>query len=384
MSKIFYLLNLLSFIISEEINQWNYTENILFYTEESYSTSLTPISPSSTSYYIFTSKTEEEEENIFSTEFEQTWEYTNVTLSPESINLYDRKFIIFSENDKKFYYYIRNSKASNLIPYEIDDDPNILRLKGFQLEHTSYFLIALIGTNKIYSYKGGISSISLKKDYTINLKIINIYNTSSSGCYDYIYIYSYINETTTELAKYKYSSTTLNKEFSIIFPVQKLYNITEISKAIDKEYSFLIFSYNKNEKDFYFYSFNYTNPNNVELISFGNKYNFWPFRDAIILNAFFLKDTEYLYYLIIKDGIYNAGVLDVYNNLIIFNIKKDFIQFISIDNTTLIYGINNIVYCACPFKSINQEKCSPSLNINSMIVIYNFDNKVIQVFLYKG
>ena len=129
MPKIFYLLNLLSFIILEEINQWNYTENILFYTEESYSTSLTPISTSSTSYYIITSKTEEEE-NIFSTEFEQTWEYTNVTLSPESINLKNNKYIIIlSENDKKFFYYIRKYRANNLIPYEIENDPNILRLK---------------------------------------------------------------------------------------------------------------------------------------------------------------------------------------------------------------------------------------------------------------
>ena len=378
MSKILYLINLLVFIISEEIYQWNYTENSLFRTEDGFPTSLTSIYPSSTSYYFFIFK-EEEKENLYYTENREMWESINFTIYPISTSLDSNKYLIFGENNKQFYYFIRKTYGNNkLISDEVEDDPNILRLRGFGLSYLSTFIIPLIGTDKIYSYNYDSSGISLISKNSVNSKIINIFTTYYILC-NYIYVYSYKNETITELAKYKYTvfHTLYDEDFRIIFPIKKLYSITEISKAIDNENSFLIFSYNKNEADFYFYYFDYTNSDNVKLRSFGNKYNFWPFRDSQILNAFFLKDTEYLYYLIIKDGKYNAGVLDVYNNLIIFNIKKDFIQFISIDNTTLVYGINDKVYCACPFIDPNLGACPETLNIYSKIVtFYNFKNNV--------
>ena len=127
MSKIFYLLNLFALIISEEINQWNYTENDLFYTTGGISTSLTSISFPSTSYYLFLYKTEEGE-YIYSTEFRQMWDSINVTLSPTPIYLDNDKFIILTENDKKFYYYIRESNENKFIPYEIKEDTNIKRI----------------------------------------------------------------------------------------------------------------------------------------------------------------------------------------------------------------------------------------------------------------
>ena len=381
MLKIFCLLNLLFYIISEEINQWNYTESPLFITQDIISTSLTSISSPSISYYLFTY--EYGNKNfIFSTEQEVEWEAIKSDLSPSSINLDYNNYIIFMKNENKFYYYMR--KSIKLNPYEIEDEPNIIRLKGFKLiSFSKSFLIALIGANKIYYYQYSTSSITLNKKYEFDFKIINIYNVSSSN-YDYIYLYSYINETTTELAKYIISTYNFNKIFSIKLPVKKLYNITEISKAIENEYSLLIFSYNKNETDFYFYYFDYTDSSNVELKSFGNKYNFWPFRDAIILDAYFLKDTEYLYYLIIKDDIYNAGVLDVYNNLIIFNMKKKFIQFISLSNTNLTYGINEKVYSVCPFRTLTPNNCPRIMNNNSIISIYNFENKVYSSFFCTG
>ena len=371
MLKIFYLLNLLVFIISEEINQWKYEEDILFNTSGGNSTSLTSISSSSTSHYFFTYKNNEEE-YIYSTELDYWWEIKNVTFSPSSINLDNYLYLMFTENGNKFYYLIK--KNNKLNPFEIEDDTNIARLKGFKLQYSkTYTLIALIGTNKINYYQYDRLSIKLNQVYSFNFNIINIYGISD--LYDYIYIYSYINENTTELAKYKFYNSNFNKEFSITLPIKKLYNITEVSKALDNEYSFLIFSYIKNGTDFYFYYFDYTDPSNVELKSFGNKYNFLPFRDAVILNAFFLKDTEYLYYLIIKDNLYNTGVLDVYNNLIIFNIKKEFIQFISFEKTNLIYGINEIVYSVCPFKTSYPKECPQNITSNNIIKTFNFVNR---------
>lgn len=383
MSKIFYFLNLLVFIISEEIIQWNCTDDNLFFTSEGIATSLVSVPTSTTSYYIFIYKNNKEE-LFYSTEPELTWESKNVTLSPYSINLDNIRYIIFSENDQKFYYFRRiGILTTKLVSNEISEVQNFLSLKGSGFTHnTDYFLIAFIGTNKAYSYDYSIltSKVSINKRFSFDFNIINIFIPSSSEYdydYDYIYIYSYINETVTELSKYRFLGTSIDKVFSLILPVKKLYSITEISKAIGEKNSFLIFSYNKNEEDFYFYNFNYTNTSNIELTNFGNKYNFWPFRDAKILNAFFLKNTEYLYYLIIKDGIYNAGVLDVFNNLIIFNTKKKYIEFISIDNTTLIYGANTTVYTVCPFKSPSTGKCPKTLNNASIIVTTTkFENKV--------
>jgi hypothetical protein len=140
----------------------------------------------------------------------------------------------------------------------------------------------LIGTKKIYKYQYNTSSIELNTKYQVELIMINIDVISSSSSSDNIYVYSYQNETTTDLAKYIVTRYNFNKMFNITLPVKQLYNVTEISQAIDNENSFLIFSYNKkNKEDFYFYYFDYKNSDNVKLISFGNKYNFVYFRDAI-------------------------------------------------------------------------------------------------------
>ena len=151
MSKIFYLLSLLVFITSEEINQWNYKEDNLFGISGGYPTSLTSISSSSTSQYFFIYKNNKEE-YIYSTEIDYWWDSENVTFSPKSINLDNIMYLIFTENDNKFYYLIKKHKILN--PFEIEDNSNILRLKGFKLQKSSsYFLIAMIGTNKINYYE---------------------------------------------------------------------------------------------------------------------------------------------------------------------------------------------------------------------------------------
>ena len=376
MLKIFYLLNFFVIIISEEINQWNYKESFLFNILGNV-TSLTSISSSKKSNYFSTNKTEKEK-GIYSTEKNYYWNDLYDILSPESINLDNLLYLIFTKNGNKFYYLIREHGILN--SFEVEDDPNIVRLKGFYLYYYEQnVLIAMIGTNKIKYYKYDSLSIELIHTYTfdLNLNIINILGISYSCDFcDFMHIYSYINENTTELVIYQFENSIFKEHLRLTIPVKKLYNITEISYAIENEYSLLIFSYNKNESDFYFYYFDYTSQSEAILRSFGNKYNFYPFRDAIILDAFFLKDTEYLYYLIIKDGLYNAGVLDVYNSLIIFNIKKEFIQFISFEKTNLIYGINGNVYSVCPFNTLNPNNCPQIMTKEIYIRNVDFENNV--------
>ena len=83
-------------------------------------------------------------------------------------------YLIFTENSNKFYYLIKKHKILN--PFEIEDNSNILRLKGFKLQKSpSYILIAMIGTNKINYYEYDSLSIELKQTYLFNYNIRFIY-----------------------------------------------------------------------------------------------------------------------------------------------------------------------------------------------------------------
>jgi hypothetical protein len=148
MLEIFCLLNLLVFITSEEINQWKYSEEILSNVSEGIITSLTSISSSSTPHYLYTYKNEAEED-VYSTEDNfWYWNHKNITFSPSSINLDNQIYLLFLENDNKFYYLVRNYYLLRYI--EVKDDSDIVvRLKGFKLKYSQKFvLIAMIGTKK--------------------------------------------------------------------------------------------------------------------------------------------------------------------------------------------------------------------------------------------
>jgi hypothetical protein len=159
MLKIFYLLNLLVYIISEEINQWKFIETPVFTSKGVNSTSLTSISSPFISYYLFTYNYGKGE-FIYSTEQKEEWGIINATLSPSSINLDNNSYIIFAENGNKFFYY--NRKDKKFSRNEIEDEDNIIRLKGFKsISFNNSFFIALIGTTKIYKYQYNTSSIKL-------------------------------------------------------------------------------------------------------------------------------------------------------------------------------------------------------------------------------
>ena len=73
------------------------------------------------------------------------------------------------------------------------------------------------------------------------------------------------------------------------------------------------------------------------LTQFGNEYNFLAFRNAEIIEAFFLPFADYLYYLIKIENEKYAGVFDIINNIIIYNFKTT-TEFISYQGYYIVYS----------------------------------------------
>ena len=355
MKTIIFLLFLLVKLICGNIDIWTYTERNIYTRADTLMTSLSYISSGSLHYitYIKNSKS-----YFYIVEHNKIIELTeSIIISPLSINLNNKLYMLTLENNNSLYY------VSNDILYKLNyNDTFTTRLRGMEFTSSSIALILLIGTNKIDYYYYYNNNIKLKTTYNLEYKIISFFGVSSYYDSGTVYIYYYMNETKTQFSKYIYTNEKFYDNANIILSNITLYNITEISKTIDNDNSILIFTYNKNDSNFYFYYYDYTDLSKIYLKSYGNKYNFWPFRDAKIINVFFLKNTEYLYYLIQKDNYYNAGVLDMENNLIIFNIQKVLIGFISIRNYNLVYGIGDTIYMVCPFNSKNPATCNPTIN----------------------
>lgn len=355
------LLVLLFIFNSEDITTWTYKELNITLFEDSNITSFLFVS--SFDLHLITYSNNYKNYIYI---IEDNYIYNiSMLLSPFAVNLNNKIYIFFSESDNNLYYNSIENDNLNMISYE---GLNISGLKGMEFYNSNIAFISLLGTNNILYYIYNNNKLELRKSFNFDYKIISFYGNSSTTNIGTAYLYSYINETTTFYAEYKFSNGKFNEISNIIIKDTKILNITEISKALDNDYSLLVFTYNKNDVNFYFYYYDYETEN-AELKSSGNKYNFWPFRGAEIKKVFFLKNTEYLYYLIIKNNIYNAGVLDMANNLVIFNLKEDYIEYISVRNYYLVYGINGTIYFVCPFNSNNPDSCSPTLDNNLYIKI---------------
>ena len=370
MLNIFIIFYFLKIIFCKGLEQWNYTYTEIYNYFNVDSTSFASVT--SKNLHQFITYDQFTYNNIWYLKGSIFWNLNpTFTLSPKAMSFYNSYIFLIIENQN--FYIIINTKNYSIHENSFNET-NIKRLNGMEFYKSNFLLISLIGTNKIYYYYLNDSYSELKIIYESDHKIISFYGESEKQNFGTVYLYSYINETTTLFNKFEYENEKLLEQLNITFYIKELFNITEISKSIDNQESLLIFSYNKNEENFYFYHFDYSNLNDIKLISYGNKYNFWPFRDAIIIKVFFLKNTEYLYYLIKQNNTYNAGVLDIYNNLIIFNLQRDYIEYISFQYNYLIIGYNNSINMICPFESNTATQCSQTLN-NKLYIKISEDKK---------
>ena len=271
----------------------------------------------------------------------------NDKLCPMSYNLYYRIHILFTENN--LIYTNVNSKFKNI---KINDIEDIKSLRGSLVNNYNELIVGFVGTNQMRLYGINDNELETKTTFIIDGKILTFsvvfFNT------DYIYLLYYVNNIYI-LGHYSLSNKNLVNNLNYQLDVE-LYNIAEIYNGFYFSINVLIlFSYNKNENNFVFYLYEYSNENYI-LKKFGNKYNFVPFRNAKIINAFFLPYSEYLIYLIELNKERYAGIVDLINDLIIFNFKTT-TEFISYEAYYLLYGENNNLEKLCPFNNKNPSNC---------------------------
>ena len=276
----------------------------------------------------------------------------NAPLCPLSYTINSGIHILFTDNNSIYTYY--KSKFRKL-------DPSLhgtKYLKGSLINSDSELLVGYIGTDTLISFKKDDNKLEKKKSFTLDgYEIINFYYFTMYN-EDYIYLLQKSNNLLL-FNLYQIFEKKLSLLYNYTFN-EKLNNITEINffySDYEQAMYFLFFSYDENENNFNFYLLEYDNlKNDYNVKISGNKYNFLPFRNAKIIKAFFLPNTEFLIYLIQIGNEKFVGVLDIINQLIIFNFKT-ISEFISFEESFLIYSENNTLYRVCPFNTNDKNNC---------------------------
>jgi len=167
-------------------------------------------------------------------------------------------------------------------------------LKGYLINFYSVFLVAFIGTDNLVIFKNDNNKLAIKNSFNfVGNEIVGLH-AANYNYIDYINlifkkdncyistVYTLFNNVLNMV-----NNDTLNIEFKDNIEIYKIFNNNLVHNYI--------FSFNKNENNFIFYLLEYNSETQkYTLKKFGNKYNFLPFQNAIILNAFFLPNTQFL------------------------------------------------------------------------------------------
>ena len=286
------------------------------------------------------------------------------------LSVYCNNFYILCLEESNFFHYYPNPSSINSTIYVGGEGSKIRLLSA--IFYSNYFIVSIIGTNKVIVYEASdnFQQIYNHSEENCTLESMIQIKFNSQSCY--CLLCKSNNETRLILYNYNgklcfnYSSTDIT-----------LGEITEMSTPISKENNeLLIFSFNKDTNEFYFYHCELLN-DEIKLKSHGNKYTFLPFRNIVILKGIFLPKTELLYYLIQQNNKTYIGVLDIINQIIIYNKEttSSFVSFIDA-NKTLTFGEENGYYSVCPFQTINGSECITSFD--------NFDNIYVVINNIKG
>ena len=286
-------------------------------------------------------------------------------ISPLSFNINSQN-VLFTENNKIFTF--ENSKLKSFNT----DITKFKSLKGILVNNNNDLLVAFIGSDTLILLKSDCNE--LKKKFLFSFKGMEIISMCEEPNNLGNFFILYKKKNIYELQLYSLSDIILTYISDFNLNVQ-LYDITEIYHSmVSNNFQIprlILFSYNKNENFFNFYVFELINDNYI-MKKLGNKYNFLPFKDAKIIKAFFTPFSEYLYYLIeIKNEKY-AGVLDIINNIIIYNFKTTS-DIISFQEYYLIYSEQNSLYRVCPFNTKKISTCN-IYSGNSRLLIEKYNN----------
>lgn len=289
-------------------------------------------------------------------------------ITPTSLCINNAFNIIFTE--KNNIYTNINSNFSKI-------ETNVLGTKSIigYLNSDNELVVGFMGTDTVILYSLVDLKLTPKKKYNLEgNEIISLHT-------DFINHVNYIHLLMKKNNEYMFSLYSLeDNEPFMIFNVAinvELYDYTDFYKRIVNNQTPLhyIFSYDKKGKNFVFFLSVYID-NDYFISNFRNKYNFLPFQNAIIIQAFFLPNTEYLYYLIEIENQRYAGVFDVVNDIIVFNFKTN-TEFISYQGYFLLYSENNIVYRLCPFNTKDGNKCDLYSDNTRLLIKITSENEII-------
>ena len=290
---------------------------------------------------------------------------------PTSFTIKDNFHVIFTKNND-IYSYTNigfNKKNTNIVGAK--------SLIGgiIQSENSQELIIGFTGTDRMILYRAYGNYLISEKKYDLEGKEIVSLHAEYINNVNYIHFlfkikneYMFALYSLNDADIYMVHNSTNNFEF---------YNITEIYRIFINNHLIhnYVFSYDKNSTNFVFYLFEYTDNEYIRK-KFRNKYNFLPFQNAKIMEAFFLPNTEYLYYLIEINNQRYAGVLDVINNIIVFNFKTR-TEFISYQDYYLLYSESNYIYRLCPFNTRNGDNCDLYLNNTRQLIQITSQNTII-------
>ena len=389
MNLIFYICFLIyTFIknsICTDINIWKYSKDTLFSQKDTKYTGAVYIKETNN---FFVSYIDSSVSCIKNIETRETLTI-NDKVCPKSLNKKFNKFYILFTGNNLIISNI-NAKFTKLNI----NVPRTSSLYGNIINGLNLLFISFIGTDKIILYENKNNILEQKS--ILNIKgnvIMSAFYRNYLGK-DYVFI---LEKNSTHywqsfyfLSSYYY--LTSNKKFIIDV---KFNEITEMNHFIisNDQFYFLYFSYDKNGNNFNFYLYENIGTDKFILKSSGNKYNFLPFRNAKIIQVFFLPETEYLFYLIQIGPKKYAGVLDIINRIIIFNFETT-TEFISYQQYYLLYSENNSLLRVCPFNTNLVHNCiiyseqigtliKIDLSTNVNTVIYNKCNIVSAYMLDK-
>ena len=378
MNLIFYICFLIYAFIKDsictDINIWKYTKDTLF---TSYGTKYTGAVYIKDSNNFFISYIDSKLSFIKNIETRETIEI-NDKVCPSSLNKKFNEFYILFTGDNLMFSN-KNGKFTKLD----ETIPKTSSLYGNIIDGLNLLLISFIGTDTMILYENKNNILKQKAILNINGSIImSAFYRNFMGI-DYIFL---LEKNSTHYLQSNYFISDFNSNYlgsTNKFIINAKFNeITEMNHFIkDNEFYFLYFSYDKNENNFNFYLYQNIGIDIFNLKSSGNKYNFLPFRNAKIIQVFFLPETEYLFYLIQIGQKKYAGVLDIINRIIIFNFETT-TEFISYEQFYLLYSENNSLLRVCPFNTNLVQNCiiysekigtliKINLSTNVNTVIYN-------------
>lgn len=280
------------------------------------------------------------------------------------------KSVYYSSIDNLDLKELKPDYTPNETDYSIKcfDDPND------STSNPSFLIVVFLGSNLKLKYK-----IDDKRWFLLyNAKGLTLdfvklpYTKSEGNTENYLFVMKGDdNKLKISRVEFTFNGADANTVGFGEFPSDFVY-YDKVQIGIDKEKTncssgyhdyVLLFTYNKGTTKFKYYYVYFENQNDPVVIKYGNEITF-PFLNGYTIEDIkFIKGSQIFFYHIKKDSVSYIGAGDLLYGIQIYNIPKDLVEIISIDNTNylstkqnLVYSVKNELFTVCPFA--NKDACN--------------------------